>query len=352
MAARDPSKWHATSHQAKIGLMADMLERYVGCFLGLAAGDALGAPVEFLSLDSIRTNYGADGISDLAPWGHSKPGSYTDDTQMSLATAEGLLGAYPSGLKRGAGGPAGAVYKRYLKWARSQIEQPSQRRAPGRTCLSALYGGKMGTIESRINDSKGCGGVMRTAPVGLAFPPGLAFRYGAEIGAITHGHPSGYLPAGFISELVARILSGEDLDSAVGLAVKTLETYRGHEETLEKVMLAVELATKREAPERCIEQIGFGWMGHEALGIALYCSVKFPCDCKGGVLAAVNHSGDSDSTGSITGAILGTLLGVGAIPQEWVANVENCSAIRKIAHDMYRAFQAGEGVSLSEYPVD
>ena len=67
---------------------------------------------------------------------------------------------------------------------------------------------------------------------------------------------------------------------------------------------------------------------------------------------AVNHSGDSDSTGSITGAILGTLLGIEAIPERWVRNVENSQTIQKIATDMYRVFRKGEKLPFDEYPLN
>ena len=129
-----------------------------------------------------------------------------------------------------------------------------------------------------------------------------------------------------------------------------LRKYGGYQETLEKVKLAVELAGKEESVPNAIKKIGEGWVGEEALGISLYCVLKYSDDWVKGTLAAVNHSGDSDSTGSITGAILGTLLGAEAIPERWVQNVENSERIQKIATDMYRAFTKGEKLSFDEYP--
>ena len=106
--------------------------------------------------------------------------------------------------------------------------------------------------------------------------------------------------------------------------------------------LAVDLVEKGESPPNAIKKIGEGWVGEEALGISLYCSLQYPDDWVKGTLAAVNHSGDSDSTGSITGAILGSLLGIGAIPEKWVRTVENSEKIQKIAADMFSAFRKGE----------
>jgi len=191
---------------------------------------------------------------------------------------------------------------------------------------------------------------MRAAPVGLAFRPGDAFKHGAEFAAITHGHPSGYLPAGFLAEIIAGILEGKSHTEAIEKSIMELRKYGGYQETLEKVKLAVELAGKEESVPNAIKKIGEGWVGEEALGISLYCVLKYSDDWVKGTLAAVNHSGDSDSTGSITGAILGTLLGAEAIPERWVQNVENSERIQKIATDMYRAFTKGEKLSFDEYP--
>jgi ADP-ribosylglycohydrolase len=239
------------------------------------------------------------------------------------------------------------VYQRYLDWLKTQNE-PGQKRAPGNTCLTALRSGKMGTVKERINDSKGCGGVMRTAPVGLAFGPGEAFKYGVEFAAITHGHPSGYLPAGFLAEVIAGILEGKSLTEATEKSTVELKKYGGYQETLKKVKLAVESVGKEESTPNAIKKIGEGWVGEEALGISLYCALKYPDNWVKGVLAAVNHSGDSDSTGSITGAILGTLLGAAAIPERWIRDVENSEGITKVAIDMYRVFRKGENLPFDE----
>jgi ADP-ribosylglycohydrolase len=84
-----------------------------------------------------------------------------------------------------------------------RVEGLHARRAPGMTCLSALRGGTMGTIERPLNDSKGCGGVMRAAPIGLvARDEQAAFTLGCEAAAITHGHPSGYYSAGCFAAII------------------------------------------------------------------------------------------------------------------------------------------------------
>ena len=326
-----------------------MIYKYRGCLLGLAIGDALGAPVEFLRLEEIKEKYGRDGITDFHEWRGFKPGLYTDDTQMSLATADGCIRASQRWRDKGICHPASVVHRRYLGWLESQ-NNPEKRRCPGNTCLSALQSGEMGTIEKKINNSKGCGGVMRTAPAGLAFPSDRAFQEGAEFAAITHGHPSGYLSAGFLSALISYIIEGKILAEAIDICIKQLVKYKGHGETLEKIKLAHELSVGQKSVEELIKTIGEGWVGEEALAISVYCSLRFSDNFEKGTLAAVNHSGDSDSTGSITGAILGTLLGVESIPGHWVRDVEESGRIKKIADDMFGIFRGGKKLSFEEYP--
>lgn len=314
-----------------------LFDKYRGCLFGLAVGDALGAPVEFLSWAQIKRRYGPDGITDLQPWNGFAAGTVTDDTQMSLATASGCLHAYERGRTKGIVHWPSMVHEAYLAWLKTQ-DDPQQRRAPGNTCLSALRSGQWGTIENPINHSKGCGGVMRTAPVGLVFAPGLAFQRGAEFAALTHGHPAGYLTAGFQAELIANLVAGCSLAAALDRSCARLVTYGHHEETLSALEQARRLAGQSQPAVEAIPMLGEGWVGEEALAIAVYCGLKFPNDWTAATLAAANHSGDTDSTASIAGAILGTALGIQAIPARWVRQVENGETIQAMAQKLFETF--------------
>ncbi len=311
-----------------------MLTQFRGCLLGLAIGDALGAPVEFDKLTDIRARFGPDGITDLVPWHGLPAGSYTDDTQMTLATIRGMLAAHAAGEPLAGNGWATAVYRAYLEWLATQ-DDPAQRRAPGNTCLSALRSGKMGSLGATLNYSKGCGGAMRTAPVGLAFRGAEAFRHGAEYAVITHGHPSGYLSAGFMAELIGHLLDRLSLDEGLDRSSETLRIYPGHEETLAKVVQARALAENGTAIDPAIREIGEGWVGEEALGVAIFCALRFPDDYRGAVIAGANHDGDVDSTASMAGAILGTIHGAEAIPAEWIDKIENRQEIESLAVRMH-----------------
>ena len=316
-------------------------QRIAGCLVGGAVGDALGAPVEFQSREAILTEFGAAGITDFAP-AYGRTGAITDDTQMTLFTAEGLIRAEVRWRSSGVCNPAAVVHNAYLRWLWTQgggtlpgrlpkdglevdgwlasVNGLCSLRAPGNTCLSALRGGRMGTIEEPINDSKGCGGVMRAAPVGLcrARDP---FRFGCEAAAITHGHRSGYLAAGFLARTISAVLAGDDLDAALDGARAELLSWEGSNECLAAVDAARSAAEiEKPSPEK-VEALGRGWVAEEALAIALYCALvseRF----EAGVVLAVNHGGDSDSTGAIAGNLLGAVHGVSAISASWLERLE------------------------------
>jgi ADP-ribosyl-[dinitrogen reductase] hydrolase len=338
-------------------------EHFRGCLLGGAVGDALGAPVEFMSLDRIRSRFGAAGIRDYAE-AYGRAGAITDDTQMTLFTAEGLLRATVRGHERGVCHPPSIVHHAYLRWLWTQGE-PSRAelvtlweggrpdgwlvqlpalhspRAPGNTCLSALRERGSGSPERPLNDSKGCGGVMRVAPVGL-MPWGDAFSLGCETAAITHGHPTGFLSAGFLAQTIRGIIEGAGLPESITHALRLLEKQPGHEETTGAVRRALEAVQSRAATAEVVESLGGGWIAEEALAIAIFCALAAGGDFETGIVLAVNHGGDSDSTGAMTGNLLGALLGESAIPGRWLAELELRREIESLADDLSIGYRDGD----------
>ena len=197
------------------------LERIKGCLLGGAVGDALGAPLEFLEWSVIEARFGPQGIIDFVP-AYGITGAITDDTQMMLFTAEGLLRAYVRGSSRGACHVPGVIHHSLLRWLITQghaaaipvdrdgwlIEQPAlwSRRTPGTACLTALKASpRLGAVAE--NNSKGCGALMRAAPCAFF---ANAFDYAAQSGRLTHGNPTGYLAAGMFADILQRIVDRQD----------------------------------------------------------------------------------------------------------------------------------------------
>jgi ADP-ribosylglycohydrolase len=332
-----------------------MIQYYRGCLIGGAIGDALGWPVEFMHMNEIKKTFGEQGITNLviAKNGYAE---ITDDTQMTIFTVEGLLRAESRGRNRGIVHMPSMVHQSYMRWLATQgVERPVNRdgwvygladlhtrRAPGNTCLSALASGQIGEVSNPINDSKGCGGVMRTAPVGLFYKKKAAFQFGCEVAAITHGHPSGYLSSGALSYLIATILETSDLPQAVELMVEELKTWPNHEECIEVITKAVRLAAEDFPDTEAIEMLGEGWVGEEALAVSIFCALKYQNDFRQALITAVNHNGDSDSTGAITGNILGALLGIEAIPEQWVRQVELSKELLELADDLFHRYDDSE----------
>ncbi len=317
----------------------------LGCLLGGAVGDALGAPVEFLAWEQIRQQFGECGIVDFVP-AYGQLGAITDDTQMMLFTAEGLLRAHVRGAAD-EGRTLGAIHQALLRWLLTQGERAAtkvgtdgwlfaerrlwSRRAPGNTCLSALRASHQ-FGELAANDSKGCGGVMRVAP--CAFFP-AAFDTAAESSHLTHGHPTGYQAAGLFADILARIWAeGISLAEATRASLTIHGDKPGMEETRQIVeqVLGLHEEGLRPTPRR-IERLGGGWVAEEALAIGLWCALAAD-SLEQGIVWAVNHSGDSDSTGLIAGHFLGLIHGSDAIPACWLDKLELREVIEQVARDL------------------
>lgn len=338
-----------------------------GCMVGGAVGDALGYPVEFMSHREIINKYGYRGITKYEL--RHRKALVSDDTQMTMYTANSLLFAYTRMMARGIGAPLHVyVAKGYEEWYFTQccrkvdelkeklntgyltcwisnIPEIYASRAPGNTCLEAIKNGAAGTVDEPINDSKGCGGVMRVAPVGLF---ASAFRWdarkvmneGAAMAAITHGHELGYIPAAALAYIINQIVTRPDarIKEIVEDTIRNLncvfEGKRHVTEMTRLLNLAVELSQCHLDDFEAIKQLGKGWVGEEALAVAVYCALRHSDCFEDAVVAAVNHGGDSDSTGSICGNIMGAYLGFNAIPAKYIGRLELLEELLELADDL------------------
>lgn len=346
------------------------IDKYRGCLIGGAAGDALGYAVEFLDDAAIFSCYGEKGITEYSL--SNGVAEISDDTQMTLFTATGLLLGTTRGMTRGIMGTYPSyINSSYKDWYRTQTERyplPKEyhyswltslpemfsRRAPGNTCLAAIENPAYGTIEEPINQSKGCGGVMRVAPIGLYFE-GKNYsideidRIGAETAALTHGHSLGYIPAAGLVHIIHLVAHNEDV--TILKAIKDMKRAVAHQfandkhlnEFLELIDKAIALSKDEYIDDlEAIRELGQGWVAEETLAIAIYCSLKYSNDFDKAMIASVNHSGDSDSTGAVTGNIVGAYLGLKGIPQKYLENLELKDVILDIADDLYHDCKISE----------
>lgn len=369
------------------------IDKYRGCLLGGAAGDALGYAIEFDREEAIAARYGSRGIRDyqldergLAP--------FSDDTQMTLYTANSLLcslaalSAHASGgaptssdaqASSGAPAPAPAplpspaalatyapaqMAQFYVEWMYTQVSpfplaEPKAwisslpelfaSRAPGVTCMNACEA--MANGAKAVNNSKGCGGIMRMAPVGLintcpSFSGVELQCLGAQLAELTHCHELGWMPAGVFAHIVS-LLSRDEASSVREAATQALNTlpeafpnahYLGQLQELLRYTLR--LADSDMPDLEAIHALGEGWVAEEALAIGLLCSLRHEDDFAGAITSAVNHGGDSDSTGAIAGNIVGAHLGLAGIPQRYLEHLELRDTISKIADDLFTGPQA------------
>ena len=351
-----------------------------GSLIGGAAGDALGYTVEFSSYHRIISEYGARGITEYELT--NGVAEFSDDTQMTLFTANGMLTGLTRMYTRGIGrSPEFYVEQAYKDWYYTQMDSCGNRmgkdrftwlsaipgfysrRAPGNTCMSALS--EMIYKKTPQNNSKGCGGVMRVAPWGL-FCACHDVRYsiaqmdvaGGEIARLTHKHPLGWMPSILMTHILYRIVKEGGIDVHDKATARKLfdaivmdnvaEVTWKKEDTLDKafhssvvrqkdlVEQALRLADNNSPDVDNIRHLGEGWVGEEALAIAVYAVARHIDSFADTLIAAVNHDGDSDSTGAIAGNIIGAMIGYEAIPAQFKTHLEMHDVILAIADDLHQ----------------
>lgn len=331
-----------------------------GSLIGGAIGDALGYPAEFMSHSDIVHKFGYSGITRYELDRKSGKALISDDTQMTLFTALGLLNAKRLSLSYSA-----SICGAYAEWYYTQIGKHSKRfddcwisslfelnvtRAPGCTCMSSLESIINGREPN--NNSKGCGGIMRTAPVALfgdvdnRMTVENVIKLAADAAEITHQHPLGWLPSALEAYIIYQLMENEN-PTADDFMTYIAEGYEAlgdiyPEQTVHIVSLkqltdkALNLVDSPSSDVENINAIGEGWTGDEAFAIAIYCTAKYFNDFEKAMIAAVNHKGDSDSTGAVTGNLLGAAIGYDAIPKCYKDNLELHDVILHVADDLWR----------------
>ncbi|HVB65639.1 MAG TPA: ADP-ribosylglycohydrolase family protein [Nitrolancea sp.] len=286
-------------------------DRYRGCMLGLAVGDALGAPLEFIDRAEIARRYGEVREMLGGGWLNTVPGEYTDDTQMALAIARSVVDL-------GMIDPAD-IGSRFVQWMESMPKDI------GNTTLQSLGYLASGvpwneagarTLAQKGDSAAGNGSIMRAAPLALACrnDPDALIRQSLDISLITHADPRCCWSCVALNQAIVALLTGSDDVIAAAANV---------DETLVREVLASVATIRRD------EVKSGGYVLH-TLGAAFWSLLHYD-SFEEVVVAAVNLGGDADSTGAVAGALAGARYGASAIPDRWLAVLQGREELSDLA---------------------
>lgn len=322
-------------------------EQFEGCLVGLAVGDALGFPTEFRRRAAILAAFPPDGVTDFEElqdprWprrpillGKRHPkGTFSDDTQMSIAVAEALLEAGREDLDA----LMAAMARRFVAWANG----PDNDRAPGAACMKGCANLEAGVPwrEAGVADSKGCGSAMRVAPIGLFYagdrPRLLEVARASSL--LTHRHPAGVEAAAAAALLVALALEGATPEAMFeAVMAECAPRAADLDACFRKIPGLLEAPIAVALSEA---GLGEGWVGEEAVASALWCHWRAPRDFAKAVLAGANTDGDSDSIACIAGGVSGAFNGAGAVPARWRTGVEGALRLASLGSRLRAASQS------------
>ena len=367
------------------------INKFIGCLLGGAIGDALGYPISFLNEDDNIQEFGKKIVTEYKLI--DDRAIISDVTQMTLFTANAILVGKSRIATRGIGVPM-RVYclMGYYDWLRTQemTFEDAQKIHKGykgdnsdycitwlsnipaiyntrfirETCISAIKTRKKeenGSIEFNkvfidkpINNCKRVEGITRITPMSLAFDPKNIEdidKEAAEIAAITHGHPLSHMTAAFLTHVMNRIIykydeyqTFEEIVLEARNPISCLfSSYNYIEEFIDKVNLAISLSKNNYSDLKNILKFKEPWNADEALAISLYCVLQYYDDFDKAITTAINNNGDSASIGAMTGSIVGAIVGENKISNKWKEKLELKEIIIELADDLYsQAFNYGE----------
>lgn len=315
----------------------DPRDRACGVMVGLAVGDAMGMPLEFLSKQEITVRYGGKVTAYIkATTGHPcerlSPGQYTDDTQMALALAYAIL-------DKGEFSPH-AFKRRLIEWYECK-----DHRAPGNACIESVRRLDEGVSykESGQEGAAGCGSAMRVPPLALVYHGKDLVRHSHLQSMMTHRDPRASIGTVLTAQIVSRLMETEtdsfDRDAFLNEITRfavALETKLGHrkQEFSEKLAMFPDLLAMPF--EESIVKIGTGGYVVETVIGAFFGFLHTPHDFEQTIINVVNEGDDADSVGAIAGAFSGALNGMAAIPERWRSPLEDLEKIIGIANRLFQ----------------
>lgn len=306
----------------------EMLERYKGALLGLAAGDAVGTTLEFKAPGSFvpLQDMVGGGPFDLVA------GQWTDDTSMALCLAESLIECQ--------GYDPRDQIERYLRWYREgHLSSTGNCFDIGNTTRSALSAfERTQDPYSGSTDSwaAGNGSIMRLAPVPLVYAryPTLAIAQSGDSSRTTHGSSVAIDACRYLGGLLVGILQGASKEQLLAAAYHPAgAVWQATDLAPEIYEIACGSFKDREPP--LIQGSGYVVKSLEAALWAFYKSNTFEEGC----LLAVNLGDDADTTGAVYGQLAGTYYGITGIPPHWLAKLAYRPLLEHYAEKLYQLAQ-------------
>ena len=304
--------------------MNQVLDRYKGCLIGLAVGDALGTTLEFSPPGTFEPIDDMDGGGAF----HLKPGQWTDDTSMALCLAESLI-------EKQEFDPEDQL-RRYVRWFREgYLSSTGKCFGIGNTVRSALvHFEKTGAPYCEVDDpyAAGNGSIMRLAPVPMFYSgnPEEAITRSAESSRTTHGARTCGDACRYFGSLLVGALQGVNKKTLLSEHYSPVPGYWETHPLGEEIDEIAAGSFKRKDPPQIIGS-GYVVKSLEAALWAFHRSRSF----REGALLAVNLGNDADTTGAVYGQIAGAYYGYEGIPEEWQARIANRELIESYADRLY-----------------
>jgi ADP-ribosylglycohydrolase len=305
-------------------MVLDMLDRFRGCLLGGAVGDALGMPTEGYTAEEIQTRFGL--VQEMMPASEGnfhfglQAGQFTDDTEETLLLAESMIEA--------SGFSADRFADKLVAWGTAWTLDERLNRGVGFTTRSSVENMIAGRSwrESGI-DVPTCGSAMRAAPVGLLYhcDLDLVSRYADLQSLPTHSGPAARAGAVAVATGVALCLKGFSKEAVLRMAVQKARQLDA--KFADRLLLAGSLQGREAAA--ALAAIGTSPLVSETVPAAFYCFLKF--EPEEALINAASSGGDTDSIASIAGSLFGAAYGARWIPERWLAPLEQKDRIEQAA---------------------
>ena len=295
------------------------LHRSQGALLGLACGDALGAPIEFMDRITVRRRYGK--VTDMMAAGTWAAGEWSDDTGLTLCLAEGIL--------EEPGEPVDAVGHKLVEWS----ETAKDFAATIRTAIQRFQDVQSWTEASRSSPhalsgrAGGNGSLMRTLPVALGYAEAdEILRVSASLSAMTHWDSQAEACCAIYNLWVGGLLRGEEMATAWSHALATVEELASQDSPFPETPGLGDLpedfwSLLRAIPGKRYEELqpsGFASHCVECLEAAAWCCLNAQ-DAEQAILDAINLAGESDTIGAVAGGLAGAYWGSHGLPQRWLS---------------------------------